>query len=508
MKTSRAQLLWSSDDGFTIVESLVTMMLVVIIFTGATASIASTLDVLEINRRFAQATGLGNAVIEEARDLRFDDLIMSDSDSTVAADPLITGTGELVFDPDGGDSLAAEKLVISASGGTIDPHTATRTIDNTDYTVHRYVTWVDDTTQGGPDDDYKRYTAVITWDIGGRTYTYQTSTFFSAARRGLPTPSFDIIPETQSATAEPDAQVVFTHGVRNTGIVDTYDISVETPLGRLWTPTYYLDVDQNLTFDPTDPLLLDTNGNLTLDTGSVATDETTFFHVVWTLNGATELPGTEEIKVIVTSGADPSVNATATDTLTIGAAGIVLYLHNNPSPPTGDTTSQTNLDMDITVPTEETLYNYSTDSDTDPGRSLDKGGSTNESTNGKMVNWLYQAPEELTLSGSVQVDLYYANKDFLCDKHLDVVVHLRQKNSANTPNGTVLGTGTGTWNPDVTCSFTMLSITFPVSAIIPNNKWLEIKVLLDPSIGGDAGYLAYDTATYQSFAIIPTSLSS
>lgn len=487
------------------------MMLVVIIFTGATASIASTLDVLEINRRFAQATGLGNAVIEEARDLRFDDLIMSDSDSTVAADPLITGTGDLVFDPDGGDSLAAEKLVISASGGTIDPHTATRTIDNTDYTVHRYVTWVDDTTQGGPDDDYKRFTAVVTWDIGGRTYTYQTSTFFSAARRGLPTPSFDIIPETQSATAEPDAQVVFTHGVRNTGIVDTYDITVETPFGRFWTPTLYLDIDQNLTFDATDPLLLDTNANLVLDTGSVATDETVFFHVVWTLNGASEVPGSEDIIVNVASGANPSVTATATDSLTIGPAGIVLLLHNDPSPPTGDTTSQVNLDMDVTDPTVETLYNYSTDKDTDPGRFLDKGGSTDENAKAKMINWLYQAPEELTLDGNVQVDLYYANQDFDCAEHLDVVVHLRQKNSAGTSNGTVLGTGTGVWNPeeiDGTCDFTLLSITFAVSATVPNNKWLEIKVLLDPTFGGDPGYLAFDTTTFQSFAIIPTSLSS
>ena len=506
---SAAQFTWSADDGFTIVESLMTMMIVVLIFTGATAAISSTLDVLEINRRFQQATGLGNEAIEGARDLTFDSLVMSASDTTIDADLRITASGpDLMFDPDGGDSLSDEKLVTSTSGGTIDPHTLTRTIDETDYTIHRYVTWVDDSAQGGPDEDYKRYTAVVEWDIGGKTYTYQTSSFFSSARRGLPTPRFEVVPETQTAVAERDAQVVFTHGIRNTGIVDTYDIDVDIPLGRTWAPTFYLDVDQNLTLDPGDPILLDTNGNLALDTGSVATDDIVFFHVVWTLGGVSESLGTENIIVNVTSGADSSVTTSATDTLTIGSAGIVLYLHNDPSPPVGDTTSKTNLDMDTDAPTATNLYNYSTDKDTDAGRYVDKNGTSDITDPNEMVNWVYQAPEELTLDGDVRVDLYYANKDFNCVKYLDVVVYLRQKNSANNSNGTVLGTGTATWNPDGTCSFTTLSITFPVSATVPNNKWLEIKVVLDSGSGGDVGYLAYDTTAYQGFAIIPTSLST
>ena len=40
-----------------------------------------------------------------------------------------------------------------------------------------------------------------------------------------------------------------------------------------------------------------------------------------------------------------------------------LHLHNNPTPPTGDTTMQHPLPMDADTPTATTLFNYDTDHD-------------------------------------------------------------------------------------------------------------------------------------------------
>ncbi len=48
----------------------------------------------------------------------------------------------------------------------------------------------------------------------------------------------------------------------------------------------------------------------------------------------------------------------------------ILYLHNNPTPPTGDTESQPSLPMDIYPPSTVTQYNYDTDLNLDPGRTL------------------------------------------------------------------------------------------------------------------------------------------
>ena len=49
------------------------------------------------------------------------------------------------------------------------------------------------------------------------------------------------------------------------------------------------------------------------------------------------------------------------------------YLHNNPTPPSGNTTAQFNLPLTVTVPTAVTLRNYDTDCDGNSGRSIRRG---------------------------------------------------------------------------------------------------------------------------------------
>jgi len=68
-----------------------------------------------------------------------------------------------------------------------------------------------------------------------------------------------------------------------------------------------------------------------------------------------------------------------------------LHLHNNPTPPTGDTASQHPLPMDENAPVAGILYNYDTDRDSDPGRLIQKSSSVpacDESDPVKYQEWL------------------------------------------------------------------------------------------------------------------------
>jgi len=51
---------------------------------------------------------------------------------------------------------------------------------------------------------------------------------------------------------------------------------------------------------------------------------------------------------------------------------MLLYLHNYPTPPVGDTIAQANLPLSYVIPTATVLYNYDTDYDAFPGRLISK----------------------------------------------------------------------------------------------------------------------------------------
>jgi len=76
---------------------------------------------------------------------------------------------------------------------------------------------------------------------------------------------------------------------------------------------------------------------------------------------------------------------------------LILYLHNNPTPPEGDTESHDILPMDPDQPRAPVLYNYDVDRDASPGPLIAKGGSgphesdprntCGTSTDGATLSW-------------------------------------------------------------------------------------------------------------------------
>jgi len=216
----------------------------------------------------------------------------------------------------------------------------------------------------------------------------------------------------------------------------------------------------------------------------------------------------EGVSVEVDLGSAP-VTSDQMSTVIIRApsGATIYYLHNNPTPPTGDTNSQTGLPLDTTSPTATTLYNYDQDKDAQLGRSLSVGGSLgDDSDETKYQNWR-SGPLSggLSIVGTVTIDLWSAMKDF---DTMDfdpttvgeVSVFLRDYNGSGY---TEIGSATifEAWNPGSTWS----KKTFTISGLnytIPVNNQLEIKVIVGNN-SQDAMEFAYDTTSYSSVVNIP-----
>jgi type II secretory pathway pseudopilin PulG len=493
----------AGEGGFTLIEASVAMLLVALIFTALSAGLIGGLRATRDARLYQQATAHGEEAVESSRDLQYDTLVMQTSD--LAGDPRIVAGPK--FDPDQSGPLVAEPIVTSASGGSIVPHITTELVNNTTFTTSRYVTWVDDAVQGGPAQSYKRMVVMVEWQVGGRTNSYVTSSFIAEARRGLPVPKFELAPEDQTVEVEPGNLVVFPHTIRNLGIVDTYDL--EMPNTRGWVIDFYRDEDQNGTFEPgVDSLLMDTNSTGIPDTGSVATDEITYFLAVFQL-APSEPVGDEEMTLTATSGGNDEVSHSSKNTVDIGTVGLTLNLHNNPSPPTGNTNATTNLAMNINPVTAATLYQYSRNhyNTVYPGRFIDKKDAIHsESDNKYMANWVYQVPQNTLFNGTAEAKLWVAAKDLKCDKSFTIRAFLRTRNNLSSHSGTQLASADlavpapGGSEP---CNFRAVTIPMTITNVtVAANRYIELKVTIRGS-SGDAALFAYDTTSYTSTLTLP-----
>lgn len=176
-----------------------------------------------------------------------------------------------------------------------------------------------------------------------------------------------------------------------------------------------------------------------------------------------------------------------------------LYLHNDPSPPTGNTASHATLPMDVAAPTAPVLHNYDTDRDAFPGLLIRKGGpGSSESNPAKHQAWrspVLSSP--VTLKGNVTVHLWSAMKDFQQGKKGQVRLYLRDFDGSSYTeivnvmvNDPDWQRGSSTWVPK----------TFVIgvgSYTVPSGHRLELKIVVESSSDDDL-WFAYDTAAYPS----------
>jgi len=180
------------------------------------------------------------------------------------------------------------------------------------------------------------------------------------------------------------------------------------------------------------------------------------------------------------------------------------YLHNNPTPPSADTTSQVDLPFDQAAPTATTLYNYDTNRDALAGLLIAKGATgAGEIEATKYQNWR-SSPlgSAMTINGTVNVVLWSAMKEFATGIQGSVTVFLRDYNGSTYTeicNGTLTEAN---WQAGAT-SWVQKTVSFscPSYTIAAGNR-LEVKLIVNGAAANDM-WFAYDTTAYNSRLELP-----
>lgn len=182
---------------------------------------------------------------------------------------------------------------------------------------------------------------------------------------------------------------------------------------------------------------------------------------------------------------------------------LVFYLHNNPTPPTGNTTSQPVLPLNQNSPTASVLYNYDTDRDSQPGRVIQKGGSGPSETNpDKHQIWRSQPfASDVTFKSAIQVKLWSAMKDFAPNQRGTISVYLHDFNGATYTLIGTAGLDITNWQGGATGwvqrQFTLSNPAYTLQA----GHSLDLRIVVKSSSADDM-WFAYDTTAYPSQIII------
>jgi type II secretory pathway pseudopilin PulG len=150
------------EGGFTIVETVIAMGLFGAAMILMTAMVANGMrGVLQGKQREA-AGGESNSVLETARNLKYEDVGLVASDTTLAADTdIVSAGGVLKYTTDdpcspGATHLEPLQFATNVAGHPFNPHTSDYSVGSTSLTRYVYVTGVDETCPPDNAIDYKR----------------------------------------------------------------------------------------------------------------------------------------------------------------------------------------------------------------------------------------------------------------------------------------------------------------------------------------------------------------
>lgn len=152
-----------NDDGLTLVEMMVALLVLGVVLTAmASVSIASMIS-MQRSERVVDSTQLGNEILEEVLALPFEVVGLYDTEATGHFGDITFEGEDLVLFPDPtGDR--DERVPYPT-------HTVTR--NDITFEVETAVTWVDDPATP-TDQDYKRITILLTWEVRGDERTART----------------------------------------------------------------------------------------------------------------------------------------------------------------------------------------------------------------------------------------------------------------------------------------------------------------------------------------------
>jgi len=178
------------------------------------------------------------------------------------------------------------------------------------------------------------------------------------------------------------------------------------------------------------------------------------------------------------------------------------YLHNNPTPPTGNTAAQFNLPLNATSPTVATLFNYDTGCESRVGRSLIRGtGLVGETGACSYATWRSAAlVASRTLNGSATL-VVWARKTAALGTNPTLRAFFRVFHPA-TSTWTDLGTANVTVSANPTAAWARLSLAWSLAgATVAVGQQIEVKVVA--TSGTRDIEIAYDTTTSPSSLALP-----
>lgn len=196
-----------------------------------------------------------------------------------------------------------------------------------------------------------------------------------------------------------------------------------------------------------------------------------------------------------------STNVNGGDSFTAGRW--IYYLHNNPTPPTGNTTAQVNLTATATASTTATLYNYDTDNANRPGRGLTRANppSAGLTTAYRYVNWRMPAlAMALLLSGNVTADIWSATNTATANRTGSLIAYLRDYNPATGLYAEIAnGTYTGAYAAGRTYYERPITVNVAPAYTLPIGHQLELKIESPQATSQNNMLVAYDTTLYPAF---------
>jgi type II secretory pathway pseudopilin PulG len=472
------------ERGFTLIEAVVALMIAAFIFAAVGLVVGRTID--SVNERQAEQTGtaLTTEALEQVKLLDYPELAHDDSDTGLG--------GASEFDPDGPGPMPAETLVYETGVGLIPHQTVPENLQGVDFTITRWITWVDD--PATPEtDDYKRITVITEWNDGGfpRTHEVQAIVAPDALTVAGILAEFDLTPDTYPASTTPAGRLIVPLTVDNAGDQARFDMTSDAPAD--WTITLWWDRNDNGALDGPDFPLIDTNANALPDTGPVAAGAE--FPVIAVIDLAFTAPeGDELVSITAKSTLDGGTDTTEIPVEVAGEAPIKYYLRHIDTPPTADSIAAVHNPMTFPPPNSPTLYNYSTDLDANPGRMLNTGGTPSSTSTYNTVNWVAEVADDRDFTGTTRIQIHVAVGGFTCKRTTDLVFLIRKKGSRTAAAGTVLGSASASYTSPNSgpCSYEPLTVNIPTTGVVEAGKWVELKIL---AVGRPA-LLAYDTLAY------------
>jgi hypothetical protein len=209
--------------------------------------------------------------------------------------------------------------------------------------------------------------------------------------------------------------------------------------------------------------------------------------------------GTRVVLARFTDAADVTASTFATGSW---GTDTTWYLHNRPTPPSGDTVAQLNLALDGSVPTAATLPNYDTDCDTRTGRALVRGsGLVSESTACRYATWRSAPLAEVRTMNGMATAAIYARKSVSGGTDPTLRAFLRVFDPAMS-TWTELGAANAVVIPNANQAWVAPALAWNlVNVTIPAGRVIELKLV---ATGGTRDLeVAYDTTAHASALTLP-----